>query len=843
MKTLRLFLFVSLFAFLFQGNAQKNWIQLTTSDGLVNDNVTKVVIENESNIWIATRKGLSHFDGTSFTNYTTQNSTLPNDSILDLELGNNEIWLLTTSGLTSFDGTSFQHFDTSNGLITNQLTDIATTSDGTVWAASLNGVVRYDGTQFIHDSSKVAKTIEADQQDRVYIVGNIFVSSFLDSTNYEIFDGTSWIFPSLGNFNGTYQPKFFKSEEGQLLLASLNTPEYAELNFPFDLDEHSLSHKYSSTSSKPQLLFKSDNKTFVTMQGVDFFLNVTSDSVLAPFIINKNDFLPIRANSIDVHNNLMAVGSILNGFFLVDKNIQPIDRTTTFEVNQIRTVVRDHGPLFNDLYNSAANFEFPKDSNSHGIFATDFVIVAKESSQSNPEINAVRPFERNNNPGPISDASGYQRTYMAKVSQQEIDQHKLNFNQSSYSMPSGIANWPAVADSTVNMSTDLAPFFDANNNGCYDPENGDYPVIKGDEALYWINHNSGENLKLEYHHMLYAYNRPNDPDLNQSIFLQYRIINRGSKNYQSLKAGLYLDGDLGNPADDYVGCDSLNNIAYTYNGDLFDEAVRGKNGFGKNPAVQGVKFLSDSLTSFLSYNIGTAVNGDPADVNEWLNFLNSRWKDSTQVKFGGNGFNSAATSNTPTNYMYTGSPFLDSGWTEKNPDLNPNTTFSNAPGDRRFLSTIPEFSLNAGESKTIEVVFGFGRKAVDSTELGENVAEMIRVLNHAKDVWDTISQPTISFASNHNCFEEPVGIEEHLLEDNGLSIYPNPTNGQVFIESKEGVQLLQLYNMTGQLIENKTFNKLKNFSLDFSDLEQGVYFIRLQTTEGEWKVEKLILSR
>jgi len=846
MKTLRLFFSIIFIGFLFEGNAQDNWIQYDTSDGLVDDRITKVVIENETNIWIATWAGLSHFDGTTFTNYTTQNSSLANDTIVDLELGKNEIWLQTNSGLTSFDGTTFRNFNTSNGLISNELTDIATTSDGTVWAASLNGVVRYDGTQFIHDSSKVAHAIEADSNDRVYILKQILVAGFLDSTNYEIFDGTSWSFPSVGSFTGTYQAKFFKSEDGQLLLAGgNNTSGYAEIKYPFDVDEYPLTSEFSSNSVFPFQIFKSGDRVFVTNSGDDFFLNFTKDSILRPFIVSTSEayYTSIVARSIDISNNFMVVGTVQHGIFLVDKSIEPVDRITTFELNQIRTVVRDHGPLFTDLYRVRPNFEFPKDSSSHGIFSSDFVVVAKQARQSGFQINAVRPFQRNNNPGPISDAAGYSKSYMAKVSRREINQHRTNFNQPSYSMPSGIANWPAVADSTVNMPTDLAPFFDANNNGCYDPENGDYPIIKGDEAVYWINHNSDSNLKLEYHYMLYGYNRPNDTALNQSVFLQYRLINRSAKDYDSVKVGLFVDGDLGNSADDYVGCDSIHNIGYVYNGDLFDEAVQGFNGYKANPPALGVKFLSDSMTSFSFFNLGTSANGDPQTAADWNNLFNGRWKDGTPFKYGGDGFNSPHVTNQTTTHMFTGTPFPTSGWTERSPDLNPNSNNSNSPGDRRFVASIPNFALNAGQSKTIEVVFGYGRKAIDTADLGENVPEMIRVLNHAKTIWDTISQPKITFASNHNCFVAPVGIEEHLIEEDGLSIYPNPSNGQVFVESNEGIQSIQLFSMNGQLIRNQTLNNLKNFSLDLSSLNEGLYFMRLQTAKGDWKVKKLILSR
>ncbi|MDB4082974.1 hypothetical protein N9502_01770 [Vicingaceae bacterium] len=106
------------------------------------------------------------------------------------------------------------------------------------------------------------------------------------------------------------------------------------------------------------------------------------------------------------------------------------------------------------------------------------------------------------NNGPITTSGGLTRVLIVRVTRQEVISHQANYNQIGYIMPEGIKNWPAFGDTTLGVSKDLAPFFDANNNGCYDPQNGDYPVIKGDEALYWINHPTNPNLKFEYHWMM-----------------------------------------------------------------------------------------------------------------------------------------------------------------------------------------------------------------------------------------------------------------------------------------------------------------------------------------------------
>jgi len=37
----------------------------------------------------------------------------------------------------------------------------------------------------------------------------------------------------------------------------------------------------------------------------------------------------------------------------------------------------------------------------------------------------------------------------------------------------------------LGQSEKIAPFYDNNNDGIYDPMAGDYPQIKGDQALFF----------------------------------------------------------------------------------------------------------------------------------------------------------------------------------------------------------------------------------------------------------------------------------------------------------------------------------------------------------------------
>jgi len=62
---------------------QINIRSYSIEDGLVNNDVLNIYQDRQGFIWLCTRGGLSRYDGTRFTNYTTDNG-LTNDMINDI---------------------------------------------------------------------------------------------------------------------------------------------------------------------------------------------------------------------------------------------------------------------------------------------------------------------------------------------------------------------------------------------------------------------------------------------------------------------------------------------------------------------------------------------------------------------------------------------------------------------------------------------------------------------------------------------------------------------------------------------------------------------------------------
>ena len=79
-----------------------------------------------------------------------------------------------------------------------------------------------------------------------------------------------------------------------------------------------------------------------------------------------------------------------------------------------------------------------------------------------------------------------------------------------------------------------------------------------------------------------------------------------------------------------------------------------------------------------------------------------------------------------------------------------------------------------------------------------------------------------------------IGINENELLS--FSVYPNPTKGVVTIQSESSIYKIEIYNQSGQLIISET-NRDK---IDISDLNQGIYFVKVKDSEGNFGIKKVV---
>jgi hypothetical protein len=287
----------------------------------------------------------------------------------------------------------------------------------------------------------------------------------------------------------------------------------------------------------------------------------------------------------------------------------------------------------------------------------------------------------------------------------EIEQFIANHGNSGYQIPADILTWPAHGD--PGYAESLAPFVDVNNDGRYNPADGDYPDIKGDQCLFFIfndrfnahTETQSESIGLEVHGMVYGFDAPDDEALNNTVFMHYKFINRSGNDYDSTYIGLWTDWDLGYMNDDYVGCDVQHNACYAYNGLNYDGSGE-PNAYDSIIPAQVVAVLNSpddlGMTGFMFFSNGYGPMGDPRYGEDCYNYMQSRWLDGNHLQFGGDGYPHYGVGS-ECNYMYPGNTDPD------HPDLNwTESEAGNMPGDRRGLASVGPFSFPAGDVRELD---------------------------------------------------------------------------------------------------------------------------------------------
>ncbi len=266
-----------------------------------------------------------------------------------------------------------------------------------------------------------------------------------------------------------------------------------------------------------------------------------------------------------------------------------------------------------------------------------------------------------------------------------------------------------------------APFVDVNNDGYYNPLDGDYPDIKGDQFMWWVFNDKG-NVKLqsqtsaigvEVQTSAFAYS--SQDFLNNATFCNYRVINRGSLTIDSAYIAVWDDMDLGYYLDDFIGCDTVRGLGIGYNGTSVDGTGQ-TNSYGSVVPQVGVDFFQGpirqidsagiqknkllSMTNFTYYiNTASPTIGNPTNGVGIYYYMTgstltgSRFSDD----FKGAGIPTTAYGTGPaSHFVFTGDPSDNTQWSE--------CACGNLPGDRRFIESAGPFTLYPGASN--DITFG-----------------------------------------------------------------------------------------------------------------------------------------
>ncbi len=138
----------------------------------------------------------------------------------------------------------------------------------------------------------------------------------------------------------------------------------------------------------------------------------------------------------------------------------------------------------------------------------------------------------------------------------------------------------------------------------------------------------------------------------------------------------------------------------------------------------------------------------------------------------------------------------------------------------------PTLNPSGGEQQG-HITFRF--KPVDGIEAGDRVQFQPQI---SLDGFLTSAFTSVEYVTE-------LGVEDISVTKTAISLYPNPTTGNITISATETIQDISVYALTGQLLKTKTNLQQTEVTLNMEDLAAGIYFASVKT-ESEEKVFRVV---
>jgi len=524
------------------------------------------------------------------------------------------------------------------------------------------------------------------------------------------------------------------------------------------------------------------------------------------------------------------------------------------EVNSIRARVTANGTLFTG--GSQGGFLVPKSGDQDSVKMTLFRGVFPWIGGVDPAGNVLISIGTGSPTGSdfisgFMGQTGYNRIW--RVTKADILAHRADFEDNGVvdNPIAAVMDWPKPMMAEIipgqgEQPVALAPFEDVNFNGLYEPEFGDYPAAPEkfadrlaipDEIVFFTYndstphaHSKGHSLKMQIFCTLFAYNCPEDTDLRNTIFADYRFWSRRFERVDSLYLGFLLDFQVGNANDDYMG--SANYAFYGYNGDAIDE-----NGFLDNPPIVSATSVYRPLNNFGidAKPVFTPIYPAPVGATypvlpaEFYAYLTGRFSDKTPLTAEGNGYNPGS-GNPPLCCAFPDDPTDSWGWSE--------LSAGNAPGDRRAVAAFGPVSMLSYSEQNLFLAFHWRRGDTSSPLSG--YLPMIKYSNWLNNDF-LVFHPS---APLPDCLF-PVSAQTNLNKETP-EVYPNPAYDVVRIRAGEQpLKSVRIFDFSGKM------KLLQNFSghipgfdaweVSVSGLAAGIYLMEMEYEKGQLMFQKIVV--
>lgn len=344
---------------------------------------------------------------------------------------------------------------------------------------------------------------------------------------------------------------------------------------------------------------------------------------------------------------LLAAGGVLSGSRSYDLKWA--------DVNDLEMAVSNQGSFAYDFYTGNAGLIYPNGTTQTAVFAAGIWLGAYVGSDLRV---SVAEYANSYSPGPIlspDNPADPQSPYyhLFKINQGDTPQSNPDYDLWMH-WPAGLPGAPPLVNGLPRLLGDQTLW--SVYNDIYLPRPQTPPA-------------SLLGLGVQVRHTTFALARQGDARI---IFLEFEIQNVSLNVLQDAYVSIWLDPDLGGAIDDLVGCDTLRQVGYCYNGDNDDQV------YGSQPPAAGLVLLQgpivpdpDStawvngtpvpgyrnlpMTSFQKYISGT----DPSNPVTAYNYMRGLMADGSPMV--------DPTSGRITTYACPGDPVQGTGWVDANP--------------------------------------------------------------------------------------------------------------------------------------------------------------------------------
>jgi len=444
----------------------------------------------------------------------------------------------------------------------------------------------------------------------------------------------------------------------------------------------------------------------------------------------------MATGTLQARENIGMVRKNASGYQKLANDCNDATSQVDLDINNVRARLLGAGDFWWDLTNPV--YVVPKVDPSTGVIEVSSLFAGAlwlGGIDAGGQLKiAAQTYRQSGNdfwPGPLDNlgttssdvCSAYDRHW--KVERIQIDEHialaAVSVPVSLGSIPNAILEWPAKNNpyakgkNSVSLTIDrnLAPFMDVDGNGEYDPTQGDYPDVDGDQAIFWVyndkgnihSETNGDAMSIEIQALAFGFKTSDE--INDMTFYRYQVLNFSTGPLDSTFFAVWSDADLGWFLDDYVGCDTALDLGICYNGQAVDGP--GSPNYGSRPPIVGTDFFQgpkkffngpsgrDSIllgmSAFLYYNNDFTTIGNPEVASHYYGYLSGTWKDGSPFTEGGNGYGGSVNSN----FIFPDDPSLPApAWSE--------CALGIPPADRRYLQSAGPFRLEVGAKN--EVVMG-----------------------------------------------------------------------------------------------------------------------------------------